>query len=255
MIERNEVNAFADILGSLNDIEEGTNVPGPSQQQFDETKNLLNSLNDIGLSYGNLTTPENAVPDNIRSIPVNEGFQYDDWQAQSHLDNIYGQMPGESGIDYNNTIPQGTHHHTITSTQQSAYVPSGTPKTNWSLVENIVPGTKNTKIYSIKSNHSGQEIIDGIMMYEAAFSLTKLLNEGRMLSDAKILGIISSGLQYTAVVNEGISAAKARNKVLKESRYDEAKDLDVIIAEKKAEAYKLKERVLTFLKKEGYISK
>lgn len=253
MIERNEVNAFADILGSLNDIEEGTNVPGPSQQQFDETRTLLNSLNDIGLSYGNLTTPENAVPDNIQPFQMNES--YDDWQAQEQLDSIYGQMPGESGIDYGYSAPQVTPHPGISKTQLSSYIPTGTPNTNWSLVESIVSGTKGTKTYSIKSNHSGQTIMDGIMMYEAAFTLVKLLNEGKMITDTKILGIISSGLQYTSVVNEGIKAAKDRNMVLKESRYDDAKDLDIIIAEKKAEAYKLKERVLAFLKKEGYISK
>lgn len=251
MIERNEVNALADILGSLNDIEEGTNVAGPSQQQFDETKNLLHSLNDIGLSYGNLTTPENAVPDNIKSIQMNES--YDDWQAQEQLDSIYGQIPSENGIDYGYSVPT-VQHNTVSNTKPS-FVPTGNPKTNWSLVEGIVSGTKSTKTYSIQSNHSGQKIMDGIMMYEAAFALTKLLNEGRMITDTKILGIISSGLQYTSVVNEGIKAAKDRNKVLKESRYDDAKDLDIIIAEKKAEAYKLKERVLTFLKKEGYISK
>lgn len=253
MIERNEVNAFADILGSLNDIEEGTNVAGPSQQQFDATKNLLHSLNDIGLSYGNLTTPENAVADNIKSINVNEGYQYDDWESQEKLDSIYGQIPGKNGIDYSYSAPKVTHVNNMNP--QSSYTPAGSPSSNWSLHESIVQGTKSTKTYSVKSNHSGQVIMDGIMMYEAAFTLVKLLNEGKMITDTKILGIISSGLQYTSVVNEGIKAAKTRNKVLKESRYDEAKDLDIIIAEKKAEAYKLKERVLTFLVNEGYISK
>lgn len=246
MIERNEVNAFADILGSLNDIEEGVNVPGPSQQQFDETKNLLNSLNDIGLSYGNLRTPENAVPDNIRPVQVNES--YDDWQTQEQLDNIYGQNPELGDIDYGYSAP-------VQKPQQQAPHQNQNITTAWVMEEEVVPGTKSTKSYSIKSNHSGQKIMDGIMMYEAAFTLTKLLNEGRMITDTKILGIISSGLQYTSVVNEALKAAKDRQKVLKESRYDEAKDLDIIIAEKKAEAYKLKERVLTFLQKEGYISK
>lgn len=253
MRDQNEVNAFADILGSLNDIEEGTNVPSASQEQLDATKSLLHSLNDIGLSYGNLTTPENAVPDNIQPIKVNES--YDDWEAQEQLDSIYGQIPGEDGIDYGNINSNGTHNHTFSNTSKTSYVPTGTPKDAWSLVEGIVEGTKSTKTYSIQSNHSGKKIMDGIMMYEAAFTLTKLLNEGWMITDTKILGIISSGLQYTSVVNDGIKAAKDRNKVLKESRYDDAKDLDIIIAEKKAEAYKLKERVLTFLTKEGYISK
>lgn len=246
MIDRNEVNNIMDMLGSLDDIEAGTNAPVASQESFNATRDLLSGLNDIGLAYGNLLTPENAVPDQIQESQLYEN--YDDFEAQERLNQIYGQNP--DGV---NNYDKGKSQSK--SVQQTFKPNVESPKTAWSLVEEIAPGTKNTKMYSIQSNHSGQTIMDGIMMYEAALTLTNLLNEGRKINDTKMLGIISSGLQYTSVINEGINAARERQKVLKESRYDDAKDLDIIIAEKKAEAYKLKERVLTFLQKEGYISK
>lgn len=247
MIERSEVSNIMDILGSLNEIEDGNNKPGPSQQSFDETRNLLNSLNDVGLAYGTLLNPEDSVIDQNKSKPIYENYDNDDWEEQEKLDRIYEQNPSGK-IDYGYKEPQKSY-----KTQSPPLVQANTQKTAWSLVENTVDGTKNTKTYSIQSNHSGQIIMDGIMMYEAALTITNLLNEGKMITDTKMLGIISSGLQYTSVVNEALKAAKDRQKVLKESRYDDAKDLDIIIAEKKAEAYKLKERVLAFLTKEGYI--
>ena len=246
MTDRNEVSNIMDMLGSLDEIESGTNKPSASQESYNATRDLLSGLSDIGLAYGNLLTPENAVPDNIQAPAVYES--YDDFESQERLNRIYEQNP-DGVIDYSHQPVQSTY------STKPAIQPQAKPKTEWSLSEGVVPGTKSTKMYSVVSNYSGTKLMDGIMMYEAALTLTNLLNEGRTVTDTKILGIISSGLQYTSVVNEGISAAKERNKVLKESRYDEAKDLDIIIAEKKAEAYKLKERVLTFLQKEGYISK
>jgi|AGFS01.1.fsa_nt_gi hypothetical protein len=250
MTDRNEVSNIMDMLGSLDEIESGTNKPSASQETFNATRDLLSGLNEIGLAYGNLLTPENAVQDNIKSQPVYEN--YDDFESQERLNRIYEQNP-DGVIDYGHNYS----HQPVQSTYSTkpAIQPQSKPKTEWSLSEGVVPGTKSTKMYSVVSNYSGTKLMDGIMMYEAALTLTNLLNEGRTVTDTKILGIISSGLQYTSVVNEGIAAAKERNKVLKESRYDEAKDLDIIIAEKKAEAYKLKERVLNFLQKEGYISK
>lgn len=254
MINQNDVSGFMDILGSLNEIEAGTNKPTTSQQSYDATKNLLQSLNDVGMAYGNLLNPEDAPPEQRYSQPqqpMNESYDYEyaDWEAQEKLNRIYEQNP-DGTIEYGYDQPVQNN-----APQKQSFVPNRNPTTAWSLVEEIVEGTKSTKMYSIQSNHSGQKIMDGIMMYEAALTIANLLNEGRMITDTKMLGIISSGLQYTSVVNEALKAAKDRQKVLKESRYDEAKDLDIVIAEKKAEAYKLKERVLTFLKKEGYIGK
>lgn len=219
--DQKSVNQMADLLSGLNDIEAGathsaTGVPYKSGGDIGVMTDILTSLNEAGMSYGEPVHPHVVAYDS----PYNE-----------HLNG--------------NTM----------ASPQPAPPPRAPakPKTNWSLVEEKVQGTKSTKVYSVKCNHSSQIIMNNIMMYEAAQTIVNLLNEGRMLTDAKILGIISSGLQFTNVMSEALKAAQKRQRVLNESKYDEAKDLDIVIAEKKAEAYKLKERVLNFLKSEGYI--
>lgn len=222
--DQQSVNQMADLLSGLNDIESGathnaSGVPYKAGGDIGAMTDILTSLNEAGMNYGE---------------PVNQ-VQH----AQPHV------------VQYNSPY----HEHLLGHAErleQSRPSPSR-PKTNWSLVEEKIQGTKSTKVYSVKCNHSSQVIMNNIMMYEAALTLVNLLNEGRMLTDAKVLGIISSGLQYTNVITEALKAAQKRQRVLNESKYDEAKDLDIIIAEKKAEAYKLKERVLNFLKSEGYI--
>lgn len=238
------------LLGSLNDIEDGTAAPSVSQQSYDETRNLLEGLNEIGLAYGNLLNPEDAPMPQKNNITTNDMIyeHQDDWEAAEKLSSHYAKVPGE--YVFEEPVPFYESNNPV---QQQYNI--NAPKTNWSLIEESVPGVKSMKMYSIKSNHSGQRIIEGMMMYEAAKTLENLLNEGRPISDIKVLGIISSGLQYTTVMNEAINSARKRQKVLNESKYDVAKELDTVIAEKKKEAQKLKERVIRFLVDEGYITK
>ena len=121
------------------------------------------------------------------------------------------------------------------------------------LTEEAYMNSKTVKTYSVKFKPTGQVLIDNIMMFESAKALENMLNEGKTLSDIKVLGIISSGLEYTKVVKECFSLAKQRQKVLKESRYDDAKVLDESISEYKGKAQTLKKRVLNFLRESGYI--
>lgn len=245
-----EVNFFGGLLSDLNDIDDGKQV---SSKQADpsvvtETRDLLHALSDVGLQYGSLTNPiaeaqlqhremvdSGAIPDN--------GYDY---VMENKLSQIYGINPDEQDIPYSTP--------TVTMSPVQSY---SQPRvsTAWSLVTETVKGTKSTKVYSIKSNHSNQVIMDGMMMFEAAQTLVNLLNEGRKLTDVKILGIISAGLQYTHVMTEYIDAARKRQKVLNESRYDEAKELDGEITALKENAQKLKQRVMKFLVDEGYITK
>ena len=251
---RNSESDFMEgLLGSLNDIEDGTAVPNVSQQNYDETRNLLEGLNEVGLEYGNLLNPE-GLPHAPRGTMNNHNELYeheDDWQAGEKLASHYAQVPGEYVFEEHDDSFYNPSPTPITQ-QYSTPVK---PKTNWSLVEGTLSGTKNTKVYSVKSNHSGQILMDGMLMFEAAQTIVNLLNEGRNFSDIKILGIISSSIQYSAVVMEALKSVKKRHAVLKESKYDEAQELDTIIAERKKEAQKLKDRVITFLVDEGYITK
>ena len=98
--------------------------------------------------------------------------------------------------------------------QNRPYVPG----MNWGIIEESVLGMKNAKTYSIKCLATNQIVLDNIMMYESALALRNLLNAGKTLTDTKVLGIISSGIQYTTVVKEAIKAAKERQSVLKESK-------------------------------------
>lgn len=225
MINREDSAFMEGLLGSLNDIESGTSTGNyvSVKANSDETKKLLEGLSDIGFEYGNLLNPEKEQP---LYNKMDNYMEDDNYDYSSHYAKPVAEM-------YNKPVP----------------------KENWSLVEGLAVGTKNIKTYSIKCNHSQQIIMNNMMMYEAALTLVNLLNEGKMISDAKVLGIISSGLQYTKVMNEYIDASKKRQKVLNESKYDKAKELDDLIAEKKSEAIKLKERVKTFLIQEGYITK
>lgn len=217
--DQKSVDMMTNLLSGLNDIEAG-NVSASSGEYYNTggdigaMTDILTSLNEAGMNYGE---------------PVK--------QHVTTYDSTYAITPPPSGSSQSMQKQQNMVQ----------------PKTNWSLVEEKVSGTKNTKTYSIKSNHSSQILMNNIMMYEAALTLVNLLNEGRVLTDAKILGIISSGMQFTYVMNEALSAAKKRKQVLNESRYDEAKELDILISEKKSEAFKLKERVINYLKNEGYI--
>ena len=249
---RNSESDFMEsLLGTLNDIEDGTADPVAAQQNYDETRKLLEGLNEVGLAYGNLLNPEDA-PQAPRGNMNNhnELYEYeDDWRAGENLANHYAQIPGEYVFEEPDTSYYNPNPQPISAPQYSQ------PKTNWSLVEGTLEGTKNTKVYSVKSNHSGQILMDGMLMFEAAQTIVNLLNEGRNFSDIKVLGIISSSIQYSAVVMEALKSVKKRHAVLKESKYDVAQELDTIIAQKKQEAQKLKERVITFLVDEGYITK
>ena len=235
-------NYMEDLLQSLNGIEDGTDARVvASTESKNETKKLLEGLSSIGLEYGNLTTPENDLESFKPNRQLYE-FQ-EDYDYAEKLASINPDTTDVSNVQISQVQP--VHH----------VQPKISPKTEWSLVESKVQGTKNTKTYSVKSNYSGTSILDNIMMFEAAQTLVNLLNEGKTLTDPKILGIISSGLQFTQVMKEALTASKKRNKILNESKYDEAKELDVVIAEKKAEALRLRERVMTFLINEGYITK
>lgn len=262
------IDLMTDIMSAFDDIEEGrsvttairTGAPGGDiisqirsqnrEQNLSETKNLLYDLQELTGEYGNIHQEDAAYYD--QGGYLDEGSDYD---------SVYGYYEPQEGENFiqdplhvkmRQVQQQNTVQGNIAPVQQSRpYVPGQ----NWSITEEAVLGMKSAKMYSIKCNATNQVILDNIMMYESALALKNLLNEGKTLTDPKILGIISSGIQYTRVVQEAIKAAKQRQAVLKESRYDKAQELDGVIAEHKRKASELKEKVLNFLNEEGFITK
>ena len=92
-------------------------------------------------------------------------------------------------------------------------------------------------------------------MQEAAMALLNVLNEGGTLTNPKVLGIISYGIQYTKILEDAIKSLKDRQEVLRESNYARAVELDVQIGEHKKKAQVLKEQISTFITSNGFKSK
>lgn len=248
---RDESSAFfEDLLSGLDDIEKGNVDPSVAAQNYSATRELLESLNEVGVGYGSLAQEQMGI------MPEED---YGMISTDSHLDSIYGQYePMEGDPEFIGTVRRVQANTPVNQQPQQQYIAPSVqfkPGQNWELVEEAVQGMKTAKKYGVRSVHSKQVILDNIMMKESALALRNLLNEGESLTNPKVLGLISSGIQYTSAMNDIIKAAKQRQSVLRESRYEDAKDLDVIIEKKKGVAQELKGRVLDFLRNEGFISK
>lgn len=252
------IDLMSDIMSAFDDIEEGRAVPKklPDGSTFvnnfkevniAETKSLLHGLQELTGEYGNLHQEDAQYYDQ-------GGFM----SETTDFDSIYGYYEPQEGENF---IPDPSYKmRPVQQPQQTqrAFVQPDRPYVpgmNWTIVEESVLGMKNAIMYSIKCNATNQIVLNDIMMYESALALRNILNSGKTLTDPKVLGIISSGIQYTKVVQEAIKAARERQKVLKESRYDKAQELDGVIAEHKKKAKELKDRVLNFLEEEGFLTK
>ncbi|WNA16021.1 hypothetical protein XaC1_378 [Xanthomonas phage XaC1] len=139
--------------------------------------------------------------------------------------------------------------------QHREYQPQVVLKEAWKMIGTEVPGMKNVKKYSIQSNYNQQNIVEGIMMQEAAIALLKVLNEGGSLSDPKVLGIMSYGIQYTDLLEKALKSVKSRQIVLNESNYSRAMELDKDIAEYKTQAQSLKAKIISFINANGFGTK
>lgn len=246
---------MVDLLSGLDDIEAGrpSNVdPSDARKHYDATRDLLESLNEAGLEYGNLSGENEKYMEENFDISARDVID-----ADAKLESVYGNyipQAGEEGYDpvlHEHIQPVVPQHHVQAAPKAVEYKPGE----NWIITEEEVQGMKSATKYGIKSRHSGQVILDNIMMKESALALRNLLNEGHTLTNPKILGLISSGIQYTAVMTDIIKAGKQRASVLRESKYDDAKELDVIILNKKKRAVELKQKVIDFLRDEGFIGK
>ena len=249
---------MSDIMSAFNDIEEGkavtkrlpdgsTFVDNFAEINRAETKNLLYALQEVTGEYGNLHEEDAKYYDQGGYLAETTDF-----------DSIYGYYEPQDGENFIADPSYKMRPVETPQTQQRAIVQPDRPYVpgmNWTIVEDSVLGMKNAIMYSIKCNATNQVVLNNIMMYESALALRNILNSGKTLTDPKVLGIISSGIQYTTVVQEAIKAAKERQQVLKESRYDKAQELDNVIAEHKNKAKELKQRVLNFLEEEGFLAK
>lgn len=181
------------------------------------------------------------------------------------FNNIEGSA---SNIDINLDIPQNTNGYPdidsidqyIQGTQRRPNFPPPAPqpkisKITFVVTENKLKELKSISNFSVEIKETGQAIIKDIYLKECAFVVANYLNNGNTLSDVKVLGVISSAIQYTSVINEIRKVSSARHAVLRESKYDKAMEFDRELSELQSKAYQIKDRVMSFLKENGYINK
>lgn len=220
-------------------------------------ENLLGKLSKIdGFDYENRDYSELKANASFHQNTRNT----DQFDVDQHLANIYANpelyqdsyVEGEAPQDY---IHEPQYVYESAPVAQANILQVKTPKTPWSIISEDVKGLKNVKKYSIQNSYNNQVIIEGIMMQEAAMALLNVLNDGGTLTNPKVLGIISYGIQYTNILEQAIKSLKDRQAVLRESNYARAAELDVQISEQKTKAQVLKEQISTFISSNGFNSK
>lgn len=165
------------------------------------------------------------------------------------------QNSGYPDIDRIDQFIQGTQNWpTEEKPLPNSYQPKIT-KVTFVVKESKLKEIKSISNFSVEIKETGQAIISDIYLRECAVVVAKYLNEGSSISDVKVLGVISSAIQYTGVINEIRKVSAARHSVLRESRYDKAMEYDKELSDLQSSAYKIKERVMSFLRENGYINK
>jgi len=243
---------------------------------FDDIDNGVKPSRQTNLESGdNLYESQKVMENILTKLSTIEGFEYDkrdytdlkpnvdfnqntkmvdQFNADQQLANIYGNpqlyqdtyVEGDAPQDY---VPEPQYVRESAPVAQAQVLK---PKTPWSIISEEVKGLKNVKKYSIQNSYNNQTIIDGIMMQEAAMALLNVLNEGGTLTNPKVLGIISYGIQYTTILEQAIKSLKDRQAVLRESNYSRAAELDVQISDQKSKAQALKEQISTFISANGF---
>lgn len=252
------INQMTNLANALNDIDNGV---APKSQTGGETgdnlfqstqliENILGKLSDIGgFDYENR---------DYSDLQVSRDFKSEDsFFVNENLNSIYSDTTGIDGAYEEGTIPQDAYvpipnYHTPVLENAPVYAK---PLTPWTMVSEDVKGLKNAKKYSIQNAYNKQNIIEGIMMREAATAILNVLNEGGTISDTKVLGIISYGIQYTKILESALKSVKTRQYVLSESNYSRAAELDTEIANYRTQAQSLKEKVMGFISTNGFSTK
>lgn len=120
------------------------------------------------------------------------------------------------------------------------------------ILEQNLGDLKSIINYSVVIAETNQVIISNIYLKECAIVVRDFLNAGKPISDVKVLGIISTAIQYTTLINEVRRVSSSRQQVLREMDYESAKKYDIKLSELHEQALQIKERSIKFLTENGY---
>lgn len=245
-----DISAMSDLLGALEDVESGAsmqqmqharqtgNVSGiPDDQR--NTMAMANILTDLYAVAGeelnvkptvmpNAQPPQQSIFDPYAGD--DNGMSYEEYLAQANgqplrvVDPLTGRSPAVQQPQYQTL--QGDE---------------------WILVAEAYSGVKSLNTHSIKNAVTGSVILSGVTLKESATAICHMLNEGKSITDPKLLGVIASGVQYTYIVENMVKTLKQKSKVIRESNYDAAKQCDHTINDQKKRASDIKYDLLTYL--------
>ena len=151
----------------------------------------------------------------------------------------------DEGVDLEvfQQMPQKTHNRPYTN-----YQPQVQPiQSMWEVIAEQYNGSKSLKNYTIQDNVTKKAILSNILMKESAYAIANLLNAGKTFDSPQVLGIISSGIQYTKEVKKVFEHLKQRGACLRESNYAGAASLDSKIQKNKDSASTIRNELVSYL--------
>ena len=112
---------------------------------------------------------------------------------------------------------------------------------NYKILSKLLEGSSKTKSHDIVNAH-GDLIADGLMVYEAAYGIVKLLNSGKTVKDPTIRRLMDLEESYTNYRQEALRAKKlynssimAKNSVradIFETKFETARDSALAVKDK-----------------------
>lgn len=250
-----DVSAMADIMGALDDVDSGRATQQVNEAiRMDNPASLPDGMQDIAAMKGILTNlydvagPELNAPQPAPEINQSQQQQINHSYAQSQY------MTEDMSYEEYLAATQGKGLRPADPATGQQYQAQAQPVLNgpeWTIVREAYGNTKALHTYTVQHSLTGSPIMSNIVMRESAAAVLSMLNDGHTFEDPKLLGVISTGVQYTRLIESMLSKMRTRQRVLRESNYQAAADCDTSITKSKADAAKMKSDLLEYLTKHG----
>ena len=194
----NILNAMNGDSSSLNESSNSKNSNIPKDdlsKQTDDMNNIINAMNGNSSSLSSsLNESNNSTSDN--DVGIMEKFMnaLNDPASENKLDNVV-----------KTTIKENKNNKEFNEAIVTQKTNDGAKIGNWEIKQKFFEGIKNKKIYDVIHLSTNEPIAKDLMIYEAAYSLVKLLNEGYTINDKKIKDILSLEESYSNSYHDAIN--------------------------------------------------
>lgn len=252
-----DIAAMADLMGALDDVDSGKATQQVHQARQSGNMTGLNDVQRNNAAMADILADWNSVASD--DVPQQPTAQYTPpKQAQPYSNMMQDDMSYEEYLAATQGSPlKAVDPLTGQPPVQTQAVPQYSEPSGdeWILVAEAYSGVKSLKSHSIKNSVTGSVILAGVTLKESATAICHMLNNGISITDPKMLGIISSGVQYTYIVETMVKTLKQKSRVIRESNYDAAKQCDESIEGSKQKAHNIKHDLVTYMNKHGVMYK